>query len=176
MRPPAAATNPSTAPPAGHRSPSNAGARAEAWELGARRLTVRSLSVPPLWFSMQVYTVEPGGREEDPGCASRSAGQPLGTPSLHDCVTGGPQKASPCGDAATTQRAREGRAGPPVLPCPEEEGSGVEVLSSRNALSRDLDPPQPTHQPCWKVLGAGVLSQSLRGAQLAELRLPLCFE
>ena len=48
----------------GHLLPSKAGARAEAWGPGARRLTVRSLSVPPLWFSMQVYTVEPGGERK----------------------------------------------------------------------------------------------------------------
>nr|XP_060466423.1 sarcosine dehydrogenase, mitochondrial-like [Panthera onca] len=52
------------AQPVGHLLPSKAGVRAEAWGPGARRLTVRSLSVPPLWFSMQVYTVEPGGKRK----------------------------------------------------------------------------------------------------------------
>lgn len=48
--------------PPGQLLPSKAGASGEAGGPGARRLTVRSLSVPPRWFSMQVYTVEPGGR------------------------------------------------------------------------------------------------------------------
>lgn len=65
------------AQPAGRLSPSKAGARAEGWGLGARRLTVRSLSVPPLWFSMQVYTVEPGARQRPRGC------EPLGAARHH---------------------------------------------------------------------------------------------
>lgn len=47
----------------GYLLPSKAGARGEASGPGARRLTVRSLSVPPRAFSMQVYTVAPGAGE-----------------------------------------------------------------------------------------------------------------
>lgn len=45
--------------------PSNAGARGLAWVPGAKQLTVKSLSVPPRWFSMHVYTVEPGNKDPD---------------------------------------------------------------------------------------------------------------
>lgn len=47
-----------------HLLPSKAGARGQDWDPRARRLTVRSLSVPPRWFSMQVYTVEPAMGEK----------------------------------------------------------------------------------------------------------------
>lgn len=110
----------------GRLLPSKAGARAEAWGLGARRLTVRSLSVPPLWFRRQVYTVEPGT-----GGRSRVR-EPLGPAApqhssaharLRNRVMGCPRKARPRSEAATTQRPREGRAGHPAPPSPEEGGS-----------------------------------------------------
>lgn len=113
-------------PRGGRLLPSKAGARAEAWGLGARRLTVRSLSVPPLWFSRQVYTVEPGAGGR---CRVR---EPLGPAApqhspaharLRNHVTGCPQKARQRSEAATTQRPREGRAGHPGPPSPEEGGS-----------------------------------------------------
>lgn len=65
------------------------------------------------------------GQEEDPECVSRSAHT-----SLQNHVTGCSREVSPHSDTTTTQWPREGWAGPPALPSPEEEGSRVELLSS----------------------------------------------
>lgn len=61
-----------------HLLPSKAGASGEAWGPGSRRLTVRSLSVPPRGFSIQVYTVEPGIRGRLQVHAGPGVHEPLG--------------------------------------------------------------------------------------------------